>query len=263
MSKHIKDNVYATIMSYSCEKCNYHTVRRENYNRHMLSLKHNKENNEDTLCTYCNKKFKHSQSMYRHIKYTCKKNKDEDLKELVRLMNLQMDQQRNQILIKDREIEYQKQQIDKLMDKLQVNHITTNINILSYRDTDLSHLTNKDYMNAIKKVTYCVKDMIEKIHFNPLKPENMNIYISNMKDKYIMVYEEGNWIIKHKSSEIDNLYESKEILLEDWLDQYGTDELRQKYNKYLSNKENDDIMNTIKDEIKMMMYNKKLKLTEK
>jgi hypothetical protein len=152
------------------------------------------------------------------------------------------------------------------MDKLQVNHITnntTNINILSYRDTDLSHLTNKDYMNAIKKVTYCVKDMIEKIHFNPLKPENRNIYISNMKDKYIMVYEEGNWIIKHKSSEIDNLYESKEILLEDWLDQYGTDELRQKYNKYLCNKENDDIMNTIKEEIKMMMYNKKLKLTER
>ena len=65
--------------------------------------------------------------------------------------------------------------------------------------------------------------MIEKIHFNPLKPENRNIYISNMKDKYIMVYEEGNWIIKHKSSEIDNLYESKEILLEDWLEHYGTD----------------------------------------
>jgi len=232
----------------------------------MLSLKHNKENNEDTLCTYCNKQFKHSQSMYRHIKYTCKKNKDEDLKELVRLMNLQLDQQRNQILIKDREIEYQKQQnenhqkqIDKLMDKLQVNHITnntTNINILSYRDTDLSHLTNKDYMNAIKKVTYCVKDMIEKIHFNPLKPENRNIYISNMKDKYIMVYEEGNWNIKHKSIEIDNLYESKEILLEDWLEEYGTDELRQKFNKYLSNKENEDIIHSIKEEIKMMLYNK-------
>jgi hypothetical protein len=170
-------------------------------------------------------------------------------------MNLQLEQQRNQMLLKDREIEYHKQQnenhqkqIDKLTDKLQVNHITTNINILSYRDTDLSHLT--------QKVTYCVKDMIEKIHFNPLKPENRNIYISNMKDKYIMVYEEGNWNIKHKSSEIDQLYESKEILLEDWLEEYGTDELRQKFNKYLCNKENEDIMTSIKEEIKMMLYNK-------
>ncbi len=78
-----------------------------------------------------------------------------------------------------------------------------------------------------------------------------------MKDKYLMVYEEGNWNIKHKLSEIDNLYESKEILLEDWLDQYGTPELRQKYDKYLSNKESDEIMNNIKDEIKMMLYNKR------
>jgi len=39
--------------------------------------------------------------MYHHIKYTCKQNKDEDLKELVRLMNLQLEQ-------KDKEIEYQK-----------------------------------------------------------------------------------------------------------------------------------------------------------
>lgn len=254
-------------MIYSCEKCNYQTNRPENYKRHIGSLKHKKIDAQEAMCTYCKKTFKHTQSMYRHIKYTCKKNKDEDLKELVRLMNLQLEQQRNQMLIKDREIEYQKQQnekyqkhIDKLMDKLQVNHVTnntTNINILSYRDTDLSHLTNKDYIGAIKKVTYCVKEMIEKIHFNPLKPENMNIYISNMKDKYLMVYEEGNWNIKHKLSEIDNLYESKEILLEDWLDQYGTPELRQKYNKYLYNKENDEIMNNIKDEIKMMLYNKR------
>jgi len=260
-------------MSYSCEKCNYHTIRRDNYNRHMESSKHKTQSNEiidtDLICNYCNKQFKHNQSVYRHIKYTCKKNKDEDLKELVRLMNLQLEKQRNQMIQKDREIEYHKQQnenhqkqIDKLMDKLQVNHITnntTNINILSYRETDLSHLTNRDYERAIKKISYCVKDIIEKIHFNPLKPENMNIYISNMKDKYIMVYEEGNWNIKNKNTEIDHLYESKEILLEDWLEEYGTEELRQKYNKYISNKENDEIINNIKEEIKMMMYNKKFK----
>ena len=255
-------------MSYVCNDCNYTTSLLANYKQHLKTKKHNKNINE-FICKYCSKSFKYNQSMYRHIKYTCSKNKDEDLKELVRLMNLQLEQQRNQMIQKDREIEYHKQQnethqkqIDKLMDKLQVNHITnntTNINILSYRDTDLSHLTNIDYMNAIKKVTYCVKDMIEKIHFNPLKPENMNIYISNMKDKYIMVYEEGNWKIKNKYSELDNLYETKEILLEDWLEEYGTEQLRHKYHKYLKNKENDDVMNTIKDEIKMMMYNQKQK----
>jgi len=36
------------------------------------------------------------------------------------------------------------------------------------------------------------------------------------------------WNIKQKKDEINSLYESKEFLLEDWLEQYGTPELRQK-----------------------------------
>ena len=36
-------------------------------------------------CEYCGLRFKHKSSMYKHIKYTCTKNKDEDIKELVRL----------------------------------------------------------------------------------------------------------------------------------------------------------------------------------
>jgi len=51
--------------------------------------------------------------------------------------------------------------------------------------------------------------MIEKIHFNPSKPENMNIYISNKKDKYLIIYEDGNWNIKQENDEINSLYESK------------------------------------------------------
>jgi ElaB/YqjD/DUF883 family membrane-anchored ribosome-binding protein len=101
--------------------------------------------------------------------------------------------------------------------------------------------------------------MIEQIHFNPTKPENMNIYISNMKDKYLMVYEDGNWNLKNKSNELDSLYENKEMMIEEWLedceDKYP--EMREKFLQYLNNKDNDETMNMIKDEIKLMMYNKK------
>ena len=266
---------------YTCECCNLVTNLKSNYTRHLSSKNHiilleskskPKVSQIDLLCKpkvslneyiknydckYCGKIFKHKQSVSKHIKYSCQKNKDEDLKELVRLLNLQIQQ-------KDKELEYhklqnekQQKQIDKLMDKLQVNHITNNTfvqnNILSYKG--LSHLTNMDYERAIKKVNSCVKEMIEKIHFNPLKPENMNI--SNMKDR--MVYEDGNWNIKQKHDEIQNLYESKEMLLEDWLDTYGNEQLRQKFNKYLNNKEDQEIMEEIKENIKMMMYNKKKK----
>lgn len=45
-----------------------------------------------------------------------------------------------------------------------------------------------------------------------------------------MVYEDGNWNIKQKNNEIDNLCDMKEMLLEDWLDGYVNEPLRQKFN---------------------------------
>jgi hypothetical protein len=226
-------------------------------------------------CKYCEQPFKHSSSMARHIKYSCTKNKDEDLVELVRLMNLKIDSER-----KDRELErkeFQKQleqqqhvfqkkiiaqdkQIEKLMGKLEIhgsfNNNTIHVNLLAYRDTDISHLTQEDYRNCYKKVNHCVKHLIEKVHFNPSKPENMNIYISNMKDKYLMVYDGVNWNLANKVDELDRLYEEKEMMLEDWLESNPDPILKEKFVKYLNNKEKDECLNHIKEEIKLLLYNK-------
>jgi len=277
-----------TYMEYSCECCKYKTNKRFNYDKHLLSKKHllleeisksqPKVYSESTesqqvvipkstqiaekvaivfTCKYCEQNFKFKQSMYRHIKYTCTKNKDEDLTELVRLLNLQLEQQKQEFTKK---IETQSKQIEKLMGKLEIHGSfnTTNIqniNLLAYRETDVSHLTDQDYKSCLKKVNHCVKHMIEKVHFNPTKPENMNIYISNIKDKYIMVYDGMNWNLANKKEEIDRLYEEKEMMLEEWLDSNPEKELKDKFLKYLNNKESDECLNRIKDEIKLMLYN--------
>ena len=265
---------------YECVVCEYKTKNKSNYEKHLKTIKHarkvqilkkNSRKTQEFKCKYCSKPFKHMQSMYHHIKYTCKNSQDEDLKELVRLMNLQLDQQRSQLIKKDEQIEKLSNQINKLMDKLQVPNVTNNIiqnnniNLLSYKDTDISHLTDKDYINSLKQVTFCVKHMIEQIHFNPTKPENMNIYISNMKDKYLMVYEDGNWNLKNKTNELDTLYETKEMMIEEWLEdcQDKYPEMREKFLQYLNNKDNDETLNMIKDEIKLMMYNKKKAIESK
>ncbi len=62
-------------------------IRRDNYERHLETAKHKKyfkskpkvsiEGTYD--CKYCGKSFKHKQSVSKHIKYSCPKNKDEDL----------------------------------------------------------------------------------------------------------------------------------------------------------------------------------------
>jgi hypothetical protein len=170
-----------------------------------------------------------------------------------------MEQQQTEFQI---QLQSQAKQIEKLMGKLEITgsfnttNIQNNITLLSYRDTDVSHLTDEDYKKCIKKVNFCVKNMIECIHFNPLKPENMNIYISNMKDKYLMIYDGTNWNLANKRDELDKLYEDKEMLLEEWLETNQDAVLKEKFVKYINNKEKDDCLNKIKEEIKLMMYNK-------
>ena len=279
-------------MIHRCECCKYTTVKRFNYEKHLLSERHGLieksqqkqlptttkqpiDNPKTTIelekvateftCKYCERQFRFRQSMNRHIKYTCTKNKDEDLKELVRLMNIQMEQQKtefmSQLQTQKQKIESQSKQIDKLMGKLEIhgsfnttNNIQ-NINLLAYRATDVSHLTDDEYRRCIKKVNHCVRNMIEKVHFNPSKPENMNIYISNIKDKYIMVYDGCNWNLANKKEEIERLYEEKEMMLEEWLESNPEKELKEKFMKYLNNKESDECLNRIKEEIKLMLYN--------
>ena len=253
-------------MGEVCECCSYTTIIHANFLKHLLTFKHklvsqklakvslNDEKVSQKLaslftCKYCEQTYKHKSSLSKHIKYACIKNKDEDLKELVRLLNNQ--------------VQSQAKQIEKLMGKLEIqgsfntiNNIQ-NINLNSYTNTDISYLKDVDYRNCIKKVCKCVIKLIEKIHFNKDKPENMNIYISNMKDKYLLVYEGGNWVLTNKNDAIDKLYGEKELMLEEWLEEHKDPEMQNFFDKYMTNKKKGDTIDMINEEIRLMMYNNK------
>ena len=221
---------------------------------------------ERNPCHYCSKSFTTKQAMYRHIKYTCKKNNDEDLKELARLLN-EKDKQINELISnKDNQLEKMQKQIEKLVNKLQIQNINNgtitnnnvyNIQILDYNNTDYSHLTDSDYVNCISDVNHCVKSLIEKVHFNEKKPENMNIYISSIKGNYVMVYKNNAWQIQDKKEQVDDLYEYNEIMLTNWYQEYKEKypQMIQSFKNYLRNQEDNDVINEVKKEILLMLYN--------
>lgn len=254
-------------MKFTCNCCKYETELKSNLDKHYNTKRHKSISSITEPikyeCKYCGQNYKHRQSLSKHIKYSCMKNKDEDLKEFVRLLNVRLENQDKQIESQTKQIETQSKQIEKLMGKLEITgsfnttNIHNNITLLAYEKTDTSHLTDDDYKKCIKKVNFCVKNLIEKIHFNPNKPENMNIYISNMKDKYLMVYDGTNWNLANKNDQLEKLYDDKEIMLEEWLETNKDTEMKEKFLRYLNNKETDECLNMIKEEIKLMMYNKK------
>ena len=212
---------------YYCKYCDYNAKVKSSFNKHLKTKKHlestqsqQKVNIESTKsqqkvniklikkkdnnCKYCNKSFTTKQAMYRHIKYTCSQNTDESIKELCRLLN---DKEK---ILKEQgaHIKHLYERIEKLSSKLQINNInngiiTNNVNIqlLDYDKTDYSHLTDNDYVNCIKDCNYSIKTLIEKVHFNNNKPENMNIYISSIKGNYVMVYKNQQWQILDSNSQ--------------------------------------------------------------
>ena len=73
-----ENNVY----KYVCEKCNFKTCNKYNYSKHILSLKHKKQEMDSEKCEkmyYCNcgKKYKYDTGLYKHKK-KCQGEKKEE-----------------------------------------------------------------------------------------------------------------------------------------------------------------------------------------
>ena len=123
---------------YECNCCGFSTVLKSNYTNHLRTNKHIRNSNQpvaapvaapepapepvpapvaapekEIKCRKCNNHFKFKQSMYRHIKYTCKIPDPEPLPELgVKDLFSLLKKQREEF---NKKIDYQTKQIERLV----------------------------------------------------------------------------------------------------------------------------------------------------
>ena len=143
-------------------------------------------------------------------------------------------------------------------------HVTYNNNITLIahnKNPDLSHLTDKDYLKIMNRGFNSVPKLIEAIHFNPEKPENQNVYIPNMKNKYAMTWDGRKWNLSNTENVIDDLYDDNSNILIDKLEKLEeldpNCKVVRKFKRFLEKKEDDLIMNKVKDDIKLLLFNSK------
>ena len=236
-------------------------------------------------CDFCSNKYNEKYNLNKHLKI-CKiklqndiNKKDHQLKEelfknLLKEMNLLRQENKES----NKQLDKIQKQNDKLQDEIRnlksiktinntncnnTNTINQTINILSYKDTDMSHMTILDYVKCLDRANFCVPQLVENIHFNPNKPENHNIYIPNLKNNLIMLFDGNGWNLHNRDETIDDIYEDKTNILVDKIDDWEKmgkkiDKVAiRKFNRYLGKKDTPGISNKIKEEIKLILYNKR------
>ena len=110
-------------------------------------------------------------------------------------------------------------QMEKLLDKVGnttniQSNIKNTINLNSYGNEDLSHITDI-LKNELIKIPYeMIPKMIEAVHFNDEKPENKNIFLPNKKDNLVKIFNGDKWILLNKDEVIKSLVSEKYILLD-------------------------------------------------
>jgi hypothetical protein len=247
--------------------------------------------NEHIKCEFCENLYANQRSMDAHVK-SCLKNKTQDeiynivknLRENIKEKD-KIIEKRGEIIEKCNETIDEKNKIIKDIEKNKtinngvifngINNGTVNnntaitinntIKLLSLQSTDKSHITDKFLYECISSCMSSVIKLIEKIHFNPLVPQNHNIYIRNIKSKYLLAYNGKSWLLKDRAEAIADLIIDGENMMikfaedEEVQKMYpGVSKKMHEYTRCINRNNNErDAKEKIRMDTTLLLYNKR------
>jgi hypothetical protein len=144
------------------------------------------------------------------------------------------------------------------------NNITTqqinNIQLVAFGEENLAIIPDKITKQFLRKGFKSIQAAIEYIHFNKNNPNYHNVFISNMQNDYIMLFDGDKWKLDKKKEIIDQLYEDNVYYLAEKFEELlaDLDECTiKKFKRFLNQSEEDETINIVKEEIKLILYNNK------
>ena len=264
---------------YYCEKCDYTTDRKSNFDNHNLSAKHIKSMNSnvikqklstDHICEICNKKYKDYSGLWRHKKKCPKEfsetNKEVDISDKNLIITLI---QQNQELQKQNN-EIQKQMLEVIKNgtnntnihnsnnktfNLQfflnetckdAMNITDFVNSIKMQLTDLENVGKNGYVNGISNII--VKNL------NALEVNKRPVHCSDLKREIMYVKDENRW--EKEKEKLENAIKKvsyKNVLkILEWQKEHPGCE-------YSCNKENDKYLQIVNESMGALTEEEKMK----
>ena len=252
----------------------------------MINIKINNSINNINKCIYCVKIFSSKGNLHKHLNNNCLtiKNMINEKNKLYAQQKVfieNRDKQLNEDKYFNQEKEMKKLRITiaKLLKKrsniniTNINNITNNkitnnnlnININSFGKEDLSHITTEDYKRFLTGFFPGFIKFIEKIHFDKEMPANHNIYISNLKSKYMQIYDGDKWSTTEKNDILDNFILKKYNILSNKCSELEennqiSDIVVDKFIQFSKNYKDEESQKITKNDIMLMIYNNKNKI---
>jgi len=224
---------------FKCNECNEefkynsllkrHQSRKRNcmtdddYNKKIADLtteietKINQSFENKTKCLFCEKEYLNKGNLSKHIHNVCliKKNL-EQTKTIIIQQQKEKTMENNIKNMENKLAKIIKNQSKNINITNNINTINNNninnnvmININSFGKEDLSHISLDDYKKYLSGFFHGFIKFIEKVHFDDNMPENKNICITNLKSKYIHIFENNQWTTKEKRDVLDKFIQKK------------------------------------------------------
>lgn len=268
---------------YTCARCNKVFTKKCNYETHIskknlcriapqetaisrsntaqISIKDDmSDESAPPKCNYCGAVFTRKDSLSRHIKKSCKIKKEND-NNMEALMEEMIKMKEDMQSMKNKMHKLEKEN-SKYKEIVRINNITQNNNfnfgITPYGMENITNITPNEYSRIFRRGMNSVPALVEKIHFDENKPENHNIYMSNIRGKYVLVFDGKRWRLKNRDMIIGEMYDEKSDILETKFEELFDkldESTKNMFNKFLKVKDIDGAATKrIKEDIQIILY---------
>lgn len=197
-------------------------------------------------CKYCDKAYKYKQGRWKH-EQNCKnkENIDNKIIEDVYLKLEKIEKEYKNMVEENKKL---KKQLENVSTKPNINRGTINnannqcnIIINNFGEEQIKYISDKTFKKLLSTPISAIPKLIELKHFNMEHPENHNIRITNIHDKYAKIYKDKKWLTQHKKDVIQELVDNGFADFEEFRDlndEQITQKIREKYKKMEENYNN-------------------------
>ena len=112
--------------------------------------------------------------------------------------------------------------------------IVNNIVINNYGSENIDYITFNKFVKLLETPLSAISKLIELKHFNEKHPENHNIKITNIHDKFAKIYKDKKWLVSNKKDIIQDLVENGYADFEEFKDlneEELTNKIKERYKK--------------------------------